>query len=169
MTIFQPKFSIKEGGAMILRRLSNWPRWDWQDPFEELERMRRQMDRLFEGLTGRLLSDPTAGVFPLVNVTEGNDNYYVRAELPGVKAGDMDISVTGTSLSISGERKIAPEDEKANYHRREREAGNFSRVINLPGQIDTSKVEARCADGVLTVILPKSEAAKPKQITIKAS
>ena len=88
---------------MILRRLSNWPRWDWRDPFEELERMRRQMDRLFEGLTGRLLSEPTAGVFPLVNVTEANDNYYVRAELPGVKAGDMDISVTGTNLSISGE------------------------------------------------------------------
>jgi HSP20 family protein len=127
------------------------------------------MDRLFEGLTGRLLSEPTAGVFPLVNVTEANDNYYVRAELPGVKVGDMDISVTGTSLSISGERQIPPEDEKANYHRREREAGNFSRMVNLPGQIDTAKVEARCADGVLTVILPKSEAAKPKQITIKAS
>jgi HSP20 family protein len=154
---------------MILRRLSNWPRWDWRDPFEELERMRRQMDRLFEGLSGRLLSEPTAGVFPLVNVTESSDNYYVRAELPGVKSGDMDISVTGTSLSISGERKIPPEDEKANYHRREREAGKFSRMINLPGQIDTTKVEARCTDGILTVVLPKSEAAKPKQITIKAS
>ena len=131
--------------------------------------MRRQMDRLFEGLTGRLLSEPTAGVFPLVNVTEANENYYVRAELPGVKAEDMDLSVTGTSLSISGERLIAPEDEKANYHRREREAGKFSRMINLPGQIDASRVEARCADGVLTVVLPKSEAAKPKQITIKTS
>ncbi len=154
---------------MILKRVSNWPRWDWRDPFEELERMRRQMDRLFAGLSGRLLSEPTAGVFPLVNVTESSDNYYVRAELPGVKSGDMDISVTGTSLSISGERKIPPEDDKANYHRREREAGKFSRMINLPGQIDTSKVEARCTDGILTVVLPKSEAAKPKQITIKAS
>jgi len=154
---------------MILRRLPNRPRWDWRDPFEELERMRRHMDRLFEGLSGRLLSEPTAGVFPLVNVTEGSDNYYVRAELPGVKSGDMDISVTGTSLSISGERKIPPEDEKANYHRREREAGKFSRMINLPGQIDTSKVEAHCTDGVLTVVLPKSEVAKPKQITIKTS
>jgi len=154
---------------MILRRISNWPRWDWRDPFEELERMRRQMDRLFEELTGRVLSEPTAGVFPLVNVTDANDNYYVRAELPGVKAEDMDISVTGTSLSISGERTIPSEDEKVNYHRREREAGKFSRMINLPGQIDAAKVEARCADGVLTVVLPKSEAAKPKQITIKTS
>ena len=77
---------------MILRRLPNLPRLEWRDPFEELERMRRQMDRLFEGLSGRLLSEPTAGVFPLVNVTESKDNYYVRAELPGVKSGDMDIS-----------------------------------------------------------------------------
>lgn len=152
---------------MILRRVPNWPRWDWRDPFDELERMRRHMDRLFEGLSGRLLGEPAAGVFPLVNVTESSGNYYIRAELAGVKAGDMDISVTGTSLSISGERKIPPEDEKANYHRREREAGKFSRMINLPGQIDTSKVEAHCTDGVLTVVLPKSEAAKPKQITIK--
>ena len=152
---------------MILRRVPNWPRWDWRDPFEELERMRRQMDRLFEGLSGRLLGEPAAGVFPLVNVTESSGNYYVRAELPGVKPEEIDISVTGTSLSISGERKIPPEDEKANYHRREREAGKFSRMINLPGQIDTSKVEARCTDGILTVIIPKSEAAKPKQITIK--
>jgi HSP20 family protein len=154
---------------MILRRLSNLPRWDWRDPFEELERMRRQMDRLFEGLSGRVLGEPSPGVFPLVNVTESSDNYYVRAELPGVNSSDIDISVTGSSLSISGERKIPPEDEKANYHRREREAGRFSRMINLPGQIDTSKVEARCADGVLSVVLPKSEAAKPKQITIRTS
>jgi HSP20 family protein len=152
---------------MILRRVPNWPRWDWRDPFDELERMRRHMDRLFEGLSGRLLGERAAGVFPLVNVTESSGNYYVRAELPGVKPGDMDISVTGTSFSISGERKIPPEDEKANYHRREREAGKFSRMINLPGQIDTSKVEAHCTDGVLAVVLPKSEAAKSKQITIK--
>lgn len=154
---------------MILRRISNWPRWDWRDSFEELERVRRQMDRLFEGLTGRFLREPGAGVFPLINVTEGSDNYYVRAELPAVKADDLDISVTGSSLSIAGERKIAIEDETANYHRREREAGEFSRMINLPGQVNTSKVEARCVDGVLTVVLPKSEAAKPKQIDIKTS
>jgi HSP20 family protein len=152
---------------MILRRVPNWPRWDWRDPFDELERMRRHMDRLFEGLSGRLLGEPAAGVFPLVNVTESSGNYYVRAELPGVKPVDMDISVTGTSLSISGERKMPPEDEKANYHRREREAGKFNRMINLPGQIDTSKVEAHFTDGVLTVELPKLEAVKPKQITIK--
>ncbi|MBW2035652.1 MAG: Hsp20/alpha crystallin family protein, partial [Deltaproteobacteria bacterium] len=85
------------------------------------------------------------------------------------KADELDISVTGDSLTISGERKIPSEDENANYHRRERESGKFSRVLSLPGQIDTSKVEASTADGIFTVVLPKSEAAKPKQITIKAS
>lgn len=149
------------------RRPPNRPRLASRDPFKELERLRRQMDRLFEGLSDRLSSEPDAGVFPRVNVTEGNDDYYVRAELPGVRSGDIGISVTGTSLSISGERKRPPEDEKANYHRREREAGKFSRVIDLPGQIDTSRVEARCMDGVLRITLPKAEAVSPRKITVK--
>ena len=154
---------------MIVRRISRWPSWDWRTPFEELERMRREMDRLFEGLTGSTWREPVAGVFPLVNVTEDRDNYYVRAELPGVKADDLDISATATSLSIAGERKIPNEDESVIYHRKEREAGNFSRMVSLPTQIDTAKVEARSTDGVLTIVLPKSEAAKPRQITIKTS
>jgi len=154
---------------MIVRRLTGWPTTGLRSPFEELERMRREMDWLTEGLTGKLFREPAAGVFPLMNVTEDNDKYYVRAELPGIKADELDISVTGDSLTISGERKIPSEDENANYHRKERESGKFSRVLNLPGQIDTAKVEAGTADGLLTVVLPKSEAAKPKQITIKAS
>jgi HSP20 family protein len=127
------------------------------------------MDLLTSGLSRGLLSEPAAGVFPLMNVTEGQDNYYVRAELPGFEADDLDISVTGDTLSISGERKLPVEDEKARYHRREREAGRFSRIISLPAQMDTGKVEANCTDGVLTVVLPKAEAAKPKQITVKTN
>lgn len=154
---------------MIFRRMSGWPEWDWTSPFEELERMRRQMDFLSEGLTRGLWSRPAAGVFPLMNVTEDKESYYVRAELPGLKADDLDISVTGDTLSIGGERKLAAEDESARYHRREREAGRFSRIVSLPGRIDTGEVEARCTDGVLTVVLPKAEEAKPKQITVKTS
>jgi HSP20 family protein len=154
---------------MIMRRLTGWPAWDWRNPFEELERMRRRMDRLFEDLTGGMVGEPVAGVYPLMNVTEDKDNYYVRAELPGIKADDLDISVTADSLTLSGERKIPVEDENAKYHRREREAGKFSRILSLPAQIDTEKVEARCDNGVLTVVLPKAEAAKPRQIAVKAS
>jgi HSP20 family protein len=154
---------------MIWRRITGFPASEWTSPFDELERMRRDMDRLSEGLTRGLLREPMAGVFPLMNVTEDKDDYYVRAELPGLKADDLDISVTGDTLSISGERRIPAEDEKAQYHRREREAGKFSRIVSLPAQVDTGKVEARCTDGVLTVVLPKAEAAKPKQIAVKTS
>lgn len=112
---------------------------------------------------------PAAGVFPLINVTEDKDNYYVRAELPGLKADDLELSVTGETLSISGERKIPAEDEKAQYHRRERDAGRFSRIVSLPAQLNTGKVEASCTDGVLAVTLPKAEEAKPRQIAVKTS
>ena len=154
---------------MLLRRRTDWPAWDWTSPFEELERMRRQMDWLSGGLSRGLFGQPPAGVFPQMNVTEDKDNYYLRAELPGFKADELDISVTGDTLSIAGERRLPVEDKKAQYHRREREAGRFSRIISLPTQMDANRVEARCTDGVLTVTMPKSEAAKPKQIAIKTS
>ncbi len=153
---------------MILRRIYDGPDWDVKSSFEELERMRRQMDRLYEGLTGGLWKEPRAGVFPLTNVTEDKNNFYVRAELPGVRSDDLEISVTGNSISISGERKI-PLSEEARYHRREREGGKFNRMISLPTPIDAGKVEAHSSDGILTVTVPKAEAAKPRQIPIKAS
>lgn len=131
--------------------------------------MRRQMDWLSSGLSRNLLDEPAAGVFPPMNVTEDKDGYYVRAELPGLKADELEISVTHDTLSIAGERKIAVEDEKAQYHRSEREGGKFSRIVSLPAQIDADKVEARCADGILTVTLPKAEKAKPRQIVAKSS
>ena len=154
---------------MLFRRTTRWPTWEWRSPFEELDRMRRQMDLLSEGISRGAWREPAAGVFPLMNVTEDKNNYYVRAELPGFNGDDLDISVTGDTLSIAGERKIPPEDEKATYHRREREAGRFSRIVTLPAQVDTGKVEAGCTNGVLQVTLPKAEAAKPKQIAVKTS
>jgi HSP20 family protein len=154
---------------MLIRRVSGFPEWERRSSFDELERLRSQMNNLFEGLSGRSFTFPTAGVFPLMNLTEDSDNFYVRAELPGIKADDLEISVTGDSLSIGGERKLTPEDETAKYHRRERDTGKFNRVINLPKQIDTEKVDAKTNDGILTIILPKAEAAKPRQISVKAS
>jgi len=154
---------------MIIRKFSDWPTWDWRSPFDELERMRRELDRLSGDFTGSVFRLPTAGVFPLVNVTEDHNHYYVRAELPGVNADELDISVTGETLTLSGERKLPEESEKASYHRREREAGSFSRVISLPTRLDVDKVKALAEDGVLTVVLPKAESAKPRQIAVKSS
>ncbi len=148
-----------------------WTAWpiSLRGAFEELDRMRQQMERLFEDFSEGILREPSfaAGVFPLVNVSEDNNNYYVRAELPGVRPEDLDISVTADSVIISGERRI-PEEENVSYHRREREAGKFSRVITLPGQINTEKVEAKCKNGILTIVLPKAETAKTKKIAIKS-
>jgi len=147
---------------MILRGFGT-PLWGVRNPFEELERMKSQMEKLFQSSYERTGS----GVFPLTNVTEDKNNYYVRAELPGLKTEDLDISVTGNNLAISGERKITEESKEAKYHRREREAGKFSRLIRLPGQVTIEKIEAKLVDGVLTIVLPKAEEAKPKQITVR--
>jgi HSP20 family protein len=126
--------------------------------------MRRQLDTLFEeGASPQRMS---AGVYPLINLTEDQGNYYIRAELPGVKAAELDIQASVNNLAITGERKIT-EEEGARYHRKEREAGKFSRIIGLPGDIDADKVDAKLEDGILTVVVPKAEAAKPKQITVR--
>jgi HSP20 family protein len=151
---------------MIYRRLFNVPTWRFRSPFDELHRMRQQLDQLFEN-TAVPHQRLSAGVFPLINLTEDKDSYYVRAELPGVKGEALDIQVTANNLAISGERKIAAEDKGAKYHRREREAGSFSRMIGLPGDIDSDKVDAKLEDGILTVVVSKAEAAKPKQIPVK--
>ncbi len=152
---------------MFYRRLFNVPTWGFNRPFREFDRLRRQMDELYGALSGGTLPMPSAGVFPLTNVTEDNENYYVRAELPGIKSDELDIQVTKDGISISGERKITAEGNGVKYHRREREAGKFSRLINLPGEIDVNKVEASRENGVLKVTIPKAEVAKPRQITVK--
>jgi HSP20 family protein len=151
---------------MIFRRI-NYPLYNLRSTFEELERMRNEMARLFDRSTGRSFQATAAGVFPLVNLTEDRDSYFVRAELPGLKAEELNIAVTGSNLTISGERKISSEGDNVRYHRREREAGSFNRIIALPGDVEVDKVEAGLVDGILTVIVPKAEVARPKQITVK--
>lgn len=154
---------------MFTRRIFDFPEIDRRGLFAEMDKMKKQMDAI-SGLVFR--SSPSwgytgAGVFPLINLTENQNNYYVRAELAGLKAQDLDIQVMGKSLIISGERKITSEGKDIKYHRSEREAGKFSRIIGLPGEIDAGKVEAQMKNGLLTVIIPKAEAAKPRQITVK--
>jgi HSP20 family protein len=133
----------------------------------ELENMRRQLEKFSQDFGKGTVRSRWSGVFPLLNLTEDKEAYRVRAELPGMKAEDMDISVTGNNLAISGERKIAAEAKEAKYHRRERESGRFSRMISLPGEVEAEKIEANLANGILTMVLPKAEKAKPRQITVK--
>jgi HSP20 family protein len=128
--------------------------------------MKRQMDQLFEGFSGTTGQGLRGGVFPLINVTEDKNNFYLHAELPGVKADDLDIQATATSIAVSGERKIPSEVDNAKYHRRERDAGKFSRMIGLPSEIDSEKVEANLKNGILKLIVPKADSAKPRQISV---
>lgn len=137
------------------------------DPFREIEQLQRRMDRLFETLWGeRPFWRP--GVYPLVNISETKDHVLVRAELPGVKPEDVEVTLKNRNLVIRGERKIPSEGEEVNYHRRERESGFFRRVVHLPVMVDPNQVEAALKDGVLTITLSKPEEVKPRQIQVKS-
>jgi HSP20 family protein len=154
---------------MIFKPVFNYPMWRFRSPFNELENMRQQMDRLMGALAPAPFREGTrsAGVFPLVNLSEDRDAYFIRAELPGVQADALEIQAERSTISLSGERKIQTRGDKVRYHRREREAGTFSRVIGLPGEIDPDKVKASLENGILTVTVPKAERVKPRQIEIK--
>jgi len=151
---------------MFYRRFIDFPKLETRNSFEELERMKLHFDRLFGNLSERQVKKAGSGVFPALNVTEDKNNYFVRAELPGVNVEDLDIQATVNTLSVSGKRKIPVENENAKYHRREREAGKFSRMINLPDAVNADAIEARLVNGLLTVKIPKSDMAKPRQIKI---
>ena len=146
-------------------------RWrDPMDPFSDLGNLRSAIDQVFGDFMGRTGGAQSyAGVFPPLNITEGDDNLFVRAELPGVDPKEIDISATSDALTLRGERKVTPVSADVNYHQRERGFGTFRRVINLPTRINTDTIHASYNNGILTLVLPKAAEAKPKQIEIKTS
>ena len=150
---------------MILRRLPSLP--TWSTGFRELDEARRDMERLFDSLTD-FTGVRSAGVFPAINVSEDAESVYVRAELPGIKTDDLDITMESDTLTIAGERKPVTEEESVSYHRREREWGAFRRSFSLPTRVDSDKVAARYLNGILTITLPKSADSRPKQISVQA-
>ena len=161
---------------MAVRSPLTWPAGgNWQSPFagregstEERERLHQEMSKLLETFSGTSSQEPRAGVFPLINMTQDRDQLYIRAELPGIKAEALSITATDNTLVIAGQRTLLSEEAKASYHRRERAAGSFSRTISLPTEIAIEHVSARYTDGILTIVIPKAETAKPKQIKIQS-
>ena len=137
------------------------------NPWRDFERMRRDMDALMRAAYGGAAPSPNAAVFPTLNMSEDDDAVYVRAELPGVTAGDLEISVENETLLIKGERKERPVEGKASFHRREMQYGAFSRAVTMPVRVETGKVAASLKNGMLEVTLPKAEEAKPKRLQIK--
>jgi HSP20 family protein len=126
------------------------------------------MQRLLENPAGAgSYREVGSGVFPPMNVAQDGDSYYVRAEVPGIKASELSISAVKNRLTIAGKREIPNEHERVSYHRKERPEGSFNRTLTLPTEIDVERIDARYSDGVLTLELPKAEAVKPRLISVK--
>jgi HSP20 family protein len=109
----------------------------------------------------------SAGRWPAIDIAENEDEYVVKAEVPGCKADDIDISVHGNMLTISGEKEAEEERKEKGYYHVERYSGSFRRNLHLATEVDPDKIEAACKDGVLTITLPKSEKAKPVKVKVK--
>lgn len=136
--------------------------------FGAMDLLRTRMDRLFNEMDKPYRHTPafTLGTnAPRTNLLENGDKFEVRVELPGISKDDISIKIQGNYLEISGKREIeTPEGFKP--HRKERSATTFSRSFTLPDEIDAEKVDAALKDGILYLTLPKSEAAKPRQIVV---
>ena len=144
---------------------------EWR-PFREVTRLRREMDRLWDDYFGsgrRALRPLPAEFAPAVDVKETADQIVVKAEVPGMDAKDINISVTGDVLTIKGEKKSEREEKEENYHLVERSYGSFSRSLAMPAAVDMDKIEAKYDKGVLTITCPKKEEVKPKAIEIKST
>jgi len=150
------------------------------DILGEMTRMRREIDRIlgeggFSSWTfpfSRIsfLPGRASRVYPLINISEDNNSFYVDALAPGLDPETLNVSVTGDQLVISGEKMPLPKNIKSEYiHRSERAAGQFTRSLSLSAGVESDHVQANYTNGVLKIVLPKVEAAKPRQISVKVN
>lgn len=157
--------------------MSGLTRWEplkgqW-NPWKDLEELEKRLSTIWgrppaKG-EGEKEAMTVAEWSPLVDISEDEKEYLVKAELPEVKKEDVKLTVQDNVLSITGERKYEKEEKGKKYHRVERAYGRFMRSFTLPEDADGTKVAAEYNDGVLKVHLPKSEKAKPKSIEVKVS
>jgi HSP20 family protein len=144
------------------------------DPLGEMVSLRSAMDRLFEDsfvspLSWRTVAGGTGeGITPALDVHETADDIVVTAALPGVKADDVEITMTGQNLLLRGELKADEKVERDQYIYRERRYGAFSRSVQLPVRVEGEQAQATFEDGILTLRIPKAEEVKPRQIRISA-
>jgi HSP20 family protein len=155
------------------------PRTQW-DLFEDLrsaqdERHQQQMNRLLAhalGLHGQwqgAATDSSPAWAPALDISERKDAYLVTVELPGIKMDDLTITLEDGLLTIQGERHVTDDASEQQFHRVERRYGAFRRAITLPAHVEADQVEASFEDGVLQILVPKAEEAKPKRIQIRPS
>ena len=145
--------------------MANLTRWE---PMREMMTLREAMDRLFDDAFTRPLSINSGLTVPAIDMYQTDDEVVVKATLPGLKAEDVDISVTGDTLTLRGEYKQENEQKEARYHIREQRYGSFERSLLLPTDVKADKAVADFENGVLTIRIPIAEEVKPKSISIKA-
>ena len=146
------------------------PKESWWDPFRDLETIQNEMNKLFDSSLLRF-GDRNVGLLdgawsPAVDVYDSKDNVMVKADVPGMKKDEIDVSVHGDTLIIKGEKKQEKETKEKDFVRTERFYGSFNRALRLPATVDASKVNASYKNGVLELVLPKKEESKPKQLKI---
>jgi len=142
--------------------------YGYLSPWREMERLQREVNRLFAD-SAALSGGRTAPSYPAMNIWSNEEGAVVTAELPGVNPDDIDISVVGETLTITGQRDPQELNEDEQYHRRERRFGKFSRTFQLPFKVEAANVEALFEKGVLHLSLPRAEVDKPKKIAVKSA
>jgi HSP20 family protein len=134
---------------------------------DDLAKLHHDMDDLFGSFFGDWPALSRRTVWPAIDIADNENEIIVKAEVPGCKAEDIDISVHGNTLTISGEKKAEEEKKEKGYYHLERSYGSFRRELGLPGEVESDKVEASCKNGVLTITLPKSAKAKAVKVKVK--
>ena len=153
---------------MLVRRV--WPsRPTFDSSFSDFDQIRREMLRLLDTASGDTEADGGAGVFPPLNISQDDNSFYIRAEVPGVKKEDMDVRIENGVLTLRGERKQDTDVQEGNAHRMERIHGAFTRSFGLPTTVEATKIAATYKDGVLEVTIPKAETARHKMVEITAA
>src|SRR5512146_1389486 len=148
--------------------MSNLIRWE---PARDMVTLRDAMDRLFDEAFTRPwgLTDGGRGMgLPAVDMYQTDNDVVVKTAIPGIKPEDVQISVTGETLTIKGETREDTDDKQKAYHIREQRWGSFERTLTLPTDVKADKAQAEFENGILTITLPKAEEVKPKTITVKA-
>ena len=133
-------------------------------PWRELTRLQNEVNRVFAGAQGGYTV-----ATPAINVWTHDDGAILRAMLPDFAPSDIDISVLGDSVTISGQRQAQKVDEEATFHRRERDFGSFTRTIQLPYRLEPDQVTAEFKNGVLELTLPRANADRPKRVAVKTN
>ncbi|MBM4327310.1 MAG: Hsp20/alpha crystallin family protein [Deltaproteobacteria bacterium] len=154
-----------------MRSLIPWRRGEVESREHSLATLRREMDDLFDSFFGSdwFLSGPYSGrkFVPAFDISETENEFVVKAELPGVDTKEVQVNLTGNVVTVSGEKKEEREQKSESVHRVERAYGSFTRSFTIPGDIQEDKAEASYKDGVLTLKLPKAESSKKKTIKIE--